>query len=398
MTVGYLNMSQAVQLDANGNGMIVLKPDANDWWAPDFIKVATSSQLAPFPYAAVYHVSPGVALGPTSFIDDTYGANNDTSSIISGTIVQFGESIVAKFTGGTPGDTAVLTIFGMHSDLPIGMEVLPSSPGTHFSQRIVFAGDVPTLIDGQTNVVVGANGGDLYYPGGSILNLAKVYQVSRYNSFRCEVDCSSTGNKEYFAIELSWFSDAGGQNLINSDYFTFSSDGNSQFGTGIIRGPYLQIRFHNYDNVATNFLNFLLYGSQRIEPRTQFRTHQTITPSKGLGTDNIVFNGFFGSIAANGGVVTTADFNFWNGPVTLNAWVSTTPATVRSINIVLFPEPNGVLSDNNQYEFYLPLTNADFKSPFQTNIAFPRRVMRAQITNNDTAANNVHLNVTAQEL
>lgn len=396
MTQGYLNVTAATTLDGNGNGIIVLKPDANDWWAPDFIKVSAASQRQPFPYCAVYHVSPGVLVGPTSFIDDTYGGNNDTSSIISGTIVQFGESIVAQFTGGTPGDTAVLTLFGMHSDLPIGMEVVPSSPGTHFTQRLSFAADVPTLID-STQFFNITNGASTFFPGGaSTLGSPPAYQMSHYQSFRMKINSAMGGNKQYYGVQFQWWSDAAATNQINTDYFVFSGAGNDQYGVGIVRGPYLTLRVFNYDN-QVDPLTFNLYGSQRSEPRTQFKTLQSVSPNQGLGTDNILLSSFF-TIAGSGGSATTNDFNFYNGPVTINAWCSTTPNATKVIDIVLFAEPNGVLVDDNMYEFYIPQGTADFQSPIQINLNFPRRVMKAKIINNGTGSNNVHLSCVAQEL
>lgn len=391
MTSQYLNLSASTQLDSNGNGVAVLKPDANEFWAPDFLRVSTASQKVPFAYCAVYHVSPGVTIGPTSFIDDTYGGNNDTSSIISGTIVQFGESIVAQFTGGTPGDTAVLSIYGMHSDLPIGMDVLPSSPGTHFSNRLNFASDIPALIDSASFATL-THGASTFYPSTST-----TYQTSRYQSFKLKLNCSGTGNKSYFGVQIQWFFDSAGTNQISTEYFVFSSNTNDQYGQGIVRGPFLRLRVFNYDNIDSSF-SFSLYGSQRSEVRTQFRTLQSLNAAIGVGTDNILMSSIVTNLAANGGAQYIGDFNFYNGPVTINVWCSTTPNATKVIDVVIFALPNGILADDNIYEFYIPQSTADFKSPFQVNVDLPRRVCGCTVINNDTKVNNVHVNVIAQEL
>src|SRR5439155_499367 len=83
----------------------------------------------PVAYAAVYHGSPA-AIGPTTFVDDTFQGNSDTSSIISGVIVQFGDSVTVQFSNGKVGDTALATLYGQVSNRPDEFTFL--SPGTHF--------------------------------------------------------------------------------------------------------------------------------------------------------------------------------------------------------------------------------------------------------------------------
>lgn len=396
MTINYLNLTRSATLDSNGNGVTVLKPDVGQYWAPDFVKVATVSQSGPFPYAAVYHVSSGVTVGPTSFVDDTYRANNDTSSIISGTIVQFGESITVNWTGGTPGDTAVMTIFGMYSDMPISLgEVSPTSPGTHFTGRLAFSADVPILIDttGSSFFTLPAGPSDTFFP--RPISLLVPYQTRLYNSFRMNISNTSTGTNQYYGVEFQWYSDPTRSFQIANDYFTFPADGSTQYGIGVIRGPYLLMKVHNYDS-TTGSLSFALYGSQRPEPRTQFKTQRQ--SNQGFGTDNVLMSFFASSLTASGGSITTPVFNFYNGPVTLNLLCSTVPATVKSIEVDLFHRPAGELADDKSYRFFIPTSVADAKSPLQVNLTFPRRSMQAQIINKDTNVNSVELLCYAQEL
>lgn len=388
-----LEMNKSVVFDANGNGTVRLTPQQGVLWLPTQVRLQNTSTVK-FPAGSIYT---GSMTFNDQLIDTTTTNIDDTSGRIQGQKIYPGQAVIAVWTGGDPGATGTVTLYGMQStSYRAGELFLPNlAPGSAFPTRQapVKGVDLPVIID----QVIGASlagPSDNYFPGGQTSRTG-VYDLSNFNSFRMWLNNLSVGTKPYFAIQLEWYADSSHDQQIMAEYFTFSSNGVDQHGIGTIRAPYLIIRVHNYDNALAGF-DMKLYGAQRVEPRTQYHSSST-TPSHGLGIDNVLYNGFHGSIPANTGVVTTQDFNFYNGPVTVNAWCSTTPATLRSIQVTLFALPKGVTSDDNMYEFFLP-DNLDFKSPKQFNVAFPRRVVAAQINNFDTNVNNVHLTVTAQEL
>lgn len=142
MSLTYLNQTKSAVFDASGTATVVLRPDVGQWWQCSLIRVSTGSQTPPLSYAAVYHGSQA-AVGPTTFIDDTFQANSDSSTIISGVVVQFGDAVIVKFQNGTAGDVAIATLYGQSSDRPDEFQLL--SPGTHF------VGHAPT---GITSVVL----------------------------------------------------------------------------------------------------------------------------------------------------------------------------------------------------------------------------------------------------
>lgn len=90
-----------------------------------------------YPYCAL-HVGPTNVQDYTSFIDDTLLGSGDTSSIISGTIVSYGEAITAVWhnasIGGGVSSPLALTIYGReYDDLTELQQQLAPVPGARFS-------------------------------------------------------------------------------------------------------------------------------------------------------------------------------------------------------------------------------------------------------------------------
>lgn len=132
--IGYLNFTQTTTLDAFGNGSIVMAPDTGEFWAPSFVRVSADISLsgaAPL-HATLYHGATNIA-NYTTFIDETYLGQGDVSSIVAGTVVQRGETLMAKWVGGTPGTIVVMSLYGRVADsLPAIASVLAAIPGARF--------------------------------------------------------------------------------------------------------------------------------------------------------------------------------------------------------------------------------------------------------------------------
>lgn len=399
MTESYLNLSRSVTLDANGNGTVALVPSNNEYWFPSFIRVSTIKQNPPFAYCAVYHLTSGVQTNPANFVDDTYLANSDTSSIISGTMVQQGEAIQAQFTGGHPGDTAVLTVFGQLSDTPFSVDVIDlTGPGTHFTGRLSVSADIPVTIDGTP-----VGGSPLSFPLNSDSFLPgqfTTYQTSRFNSWKlAELGTSSTNSTAYHGVEFQWFADAAGTNQIFSEYFVFSSNTTldaSNYGVGSVHGPYLRMRVHNYDTVTALALSFSLYGSQKIETRSQFHSEPNSgIESDGMGVDNILMIAT-GTVGA-GANTTVGDCFFYNGPVIIKMKCTSTPTKANVLEFNFAAQPASVFAEAVHLDYYVPSTASNIM-PIDPIAIFPRRVMKLVVSNSDTVANTFGVVVFAQEL
>lgn len=144
MSTSYLQKTVSARLDANGNGTAVLRPDVGQYWAPSLVQVSTaitpantagggSVSAANSALCTLYRGSVG-PLNAANYVDDTFNGSGDSSSIVAGTIVMYGEAITAVWADGTPLDTAIMTVYGRSSDNLIELqEVLSPIPGTRFA-------------------------------------------------------------------------------------------------------------------------------------------------------------------------------------------------------------------------------------------------------------------------
>lgn len=195
MTLTYLNaQTKSAVLDANGNATIAVGPDGtSQYWLPVLTRVSTlspqSATVNPpikslVPYCAVYLGTPGTT-NPTAFIDDTYTGDSDASSIISGTVIPFGQTILANFLAGTPGDTAILTVYGFSSDTPpttTDLGTLP--PGTHFAgkqniqsaaKNYLFIGSSSTSVSVTYTIGYVGNKNALFVWAQAVINPSRVH-------------------------------------------------------------------------------------------------------------------------------------------------------------------------------------------------------------------------------
>lgn len=153
MRTDYLERIGTASFDVNGQASISIGPDGpNQYWTPKLIHVSTRintgfSSLGTVavipPTCRVYHnknalikVSSTVGLAGAQ-IDATVNGYNDTSGLISGTVLQFGEAITAIWDGGYTGDIAVLNVYGESSDTPPALgKSIPEVAGPAFSYQI----------------------------------------------------------------------------------------------------------------------------------------------------------------------------------------------------------------------------------------------------------------------
>lgn len=154
MTLTYLSTPLSTTLNSDGNGTISFVPPAGQFWAPTLIRVATNNQQNPFPYCAVYQ-GPVNQVEPCFFVDGTFTGQADSSSMLSGTLTEFGNAITVVWTNGMPGDTATATLFGVSSDVPPTVDdFVPEVAGIHF------AGQITPFIESGIDIstfTVGAN-------------------------------------------------------------------------------------------------------------------------------------------------------------------------------------------------------------------------------------------------
>lgn len=294
MTITALREVSTTTLDANGNGTVTLTPDVGEYWAPLLIAVATTTSLTPVPYCAVYHGSPGVAPSNSQFIDDTFTGNADSSSVISGTNVQYGEAIIAVFRGGTPGDTASVTVYGQTSDIPSNLSLGPQVPGTRFSghaaTEIMFQDGIKTspisVLIGQP-ININAGTAALNLPGGPFGIGANITDVRQFTSYNIMVNTITSGAlpggvPQTSQLTLTWYADPAGTFMTYQDSAQwFNNDPGFNLGQAFFQdqhhGPYFQARLTN-NSVSNNMsTTYSVQHSTRTEVAQEFGQQGTTT-------------------------------------------------------------------------------------------------------------------------
>lgn len=247
-----LSKTDSCQLDGLGNGLITLRPDMGQNWAPLFVRVSTATRVSPVAYCAVYHGSPGVPVQQSQFIDDTFTGSGDTSSMIAGTPVLFGEALLFQFQNGTPGDTAIATVYGQNSSLPPNLDLVPQVPGTHFQGHLATE-ITSTLVDNH-------KGADQIILSGATVN-SQIFDVRQFQSYYFTVTMHAgpaVTNYDQVIVDFYWTSDAS-QNpfplgpVTYPDQYAFWADsaGVPAVALGPARmqdtmhGPYMQFAITN---------------------------------------------------------------------------------------------------------------------------------------------------------
>lgn len=265
-----LSKTDSCQLDSSGNGLITLRPDMGQNWAPLFVRVSTASRVTPVAYCAVYHGSPGVPVQQSQFIDDTFTGSGDTSSMIAGTPVLFGEALLFQFQNGTPGDTAIATVFGQNSSLPPNLDLVPQVPGTHFAGHL--STEIISLLTSAG--VAGVGVAQLITSGSSFTTqLVDVRQFgSYYLEFDVRTNLATTGHNQ-LQVDFAWQSDSNivTPTTIFQDQIGVWADSAAApvvslgrvYAQDAMHGSYMQLTFTN-NGPDTLRLTYQLMGTTRV--------------------------------------------------------------------------------------------------------------------------------------
>jgi len=277
-----LNALNTVTLDANGNGQCSVNPSVGQYWAPLLIRVSTKSNSVPVASCTVYHGAVGVK-DPTTYIDDTADGNNDTSSIIAGVTVQYGENITAVWANGTPGDIAVLIVNGVTLNTPPSEGQLPQVPGTHFSgkpvtETVTKIGSIPGA---SPTTIIAGNSISIPGPG-----TTTTFDMRNFSSFYFVCTplvngVPSTWNSIF--ITFDWFSQTGALNTTFSDSVEiwatqpvpFFFNGGVFTIQDLVHGPYLRITVLNANPVNSINFSYALVGTTRLIANPSYRQNRT---------------------------------------------------------------------------------------------------------------------------
>ncbi len=289
----------------SGTVTLTLKPDVGQYWAPFIVRVALTTISVTNPAAAgvpssaqctLYHGSPGVAAQQSQYIDDTSSAAGDSSSVISGTSVGFGEAIIAVFTNAPNNAIASITVNGLVSDQPPNVDVPPGIPGTRF------AGHPQAQLNISQDLFAGQGSFTLSPNSGALANILDVRNLSSYYLQVHALTPNLATAMNACEIQITWFPDAAGAfNPLYVDTIAIWCD---QLSAGGLfdclatylyaqdnhHGPYIQIGFFApASNAQTISITGQLFSSSRILTGPYVRQLTTTDDSgQGSGIDGIL--------------------------------------------------------------------------------------------------------------
>lgn len=108
-----LDMSAAVVLNSSGAGFTQLAPDGMAWWEVRQCRVRTTTGPVDSSQAMIYQT----AIVDHRQIAETAQGGGDSMSFAMH--LRPGDTIIALWSGGNPGDTATMTIYGVvHARVP----------------------------------------------------------------------------------------------------------------------------------------------------------------------------------------------------------------------------------------------------------------------------------------
>jgi hypothetical protein len=148
MSQWYLQKTTTAQVDPNTLVAVAsLGPDVGQFWTPSLITVSTQTtpqnnfddafngfNNVSSPQCTLYRGQATNDPSSQQYVDDTFSGSNDATTILAGTVIQYGESISARWYQAQPRDNCVLTVYGRSANSLVELqEVLSPVPGTRFA-------------------------------------------------------------------------------------------------------------------------------------------------------------------------------------------------------------------------------------------------------------------------
>lgn len=368
--LSYLVKTDIDVIDANGLATISFTPSVGQHWLPTLVHVGTRSGRSPnlFPtfagfgasdvFCALYAGGPPNTTDPTKLKDVTVTGYNDTSTILSGTIVVPGEAIVCAFNGGTPGDVAFAEVYGLSSVSPPTLGIIPEVPGVRFTGAISSYANTYLYVGGASNISGPTTSPAIYTADIPYLGM--------------NIVCN-TGNAR---VSCAWYADQNHALALAFDTFDVRA-GSSWNQTISVKAPYLIVSVVPNGSPASTSVNII-----------RSKTPWTSVPLNGAppSGDNVIFatdNAFAGP----GTTITyTPSSGLWyKGHALLNVWCNDTPAATNWFVNLSSLDANGAVTP------LILMPTLSVGSPDTREVYLPNTPLTLTITNHD--AGNKHFGV-----
>jgi hypothetical protein len=248
----YLNIaSPPVAVTSANVGTVVLSsvgPDVGQFWLPTLVHVYSSKGLPC--NADLYAGAPKGMIASNYLKDSTVRGDNDSTTILSGTIIHAGETITVAFTGAALGDVLGFQVYGITTVAPPPYGRMPDVPGARFTFADttafspVFLNNV--FINGTGVLTVPATSGVQIVPDPSVAVPGAVYVGALKNIFVFLRMRSGPPVNQGIRLMFQWFSSAAAQaqHRIAVDVIDNVLSGGVQSAvaqTLPVKGPYMAV-------------------------------------------------------------------------------------------------------------------------------------------------------------
>lgn len=214
-----------------GAGSVLLRPDTGQWWLPTLIHVATrngrpcrvdlcSGSIAALQAGNKNFTTPSALSDSATIKDFTSLGANDTSTILSGTIISPGEGIQVNFYNGLGADVGYVEVWGTSSDVPPPEGTQPLVPGARFTGS-TNSGETPVAAPGF--VLHQWPGTGVFAPG-TTDSSATLLDMRGYTSYNIRILAfkpNTSAALDAVRVNIAWLDDT---NFIYHEIYTWWAD------------------------------------------------------------------------------------------------------------------------------------------------------------------------------
>lgn len=263
-----LGLIGSSQSQLGGAGSVLLAPAVGQFWLPILVHVSTrngkpcrvdlcSGSIAALKAGTKNFATPAALSDPSTIKDFTSLGANDTSSILAGTIISYGEGIQVNFYNGLGADVGVVEVWGTSSDLPPLIGTEPLVPGVRFTGS-TNAGETPVSSPSfQLATIAPGN----FAPGTSNQSASNL-DLRGYSSYMVVITATKQGftsaNIDPVEVRLDWF-DQDGFFTYTEEFMWFADD------RGGVLTPQNYGTFEIQDAVHGEFLNVTITNRGAID-------------------------------------------------------------------------------------------------------------------------------------
>lgn len=300
-----------------------IAPDVGQYWLPTSIHVSTQTGVVC--KADLYAGSTNdlnVPL-PNFLWDTTFRGSNDTSTILSGLVIYYGQCVKVVFSGAFNTDNPSFTVSGISSDQPPPMGILPDIPGARFT--FTEPGNQGSLVNqvGSNALQFTSTFGTFFFP----TSFSSMFVGNMQNIYLYANITGAGGPGSGARIRVRWFTAVingpGNSNMITQDVIDVRGNGTILSQTIAVKAPYVQFELENGNGQSNVTLEFLASDGGPMPSYSDFKDPGTFTT--GAWTSQLLTLNPNQNIAA-GGTFTTSGVGPAPGPAVF--WCGTVDAGV----------------------------------------------------------------------